>query len=465
MAHILIVDDEPAMLENCRRLLEREGHVCVGLAEAKQLRAVLADSRPDVLLLDLRLPDVDGMTLLAVALADDPDLPVVVITAYASLASAVQAMREGAFDYLAKPFAGEQLAVAVERAVRYRGLRVENRALREQVGQTLSFDGVIGSTSPMMVRLMDRVRKVAPTDANVLISGESGTGKELIARCVHANSARKGRAFIAVDCAALPEGLLESELFGYERGAFTGAVARKEGLLVEANGGTVFLDEFTELPPALQSKLLRALEQRQVRRLGATQLIDLDIRLVAATNIELEAAVATGDFRQDLYYRLNVVPLRVPPLRERRGDIPLLLQTFLRQFGQLHGKEVPEVSPDVWELLERYAWPGNIRELKNLAQRLVVLDEDGRITRSDLPETLRFPLSAAPGSAPAAATSLEYEAARGAALRAFHASYLTRLLEEHGGNVTRAARAAGLSRRTLHRWLAQLREPPRADSA
>lgn len=451
---ILVVDDEAAMLENCRRLLSAEGYLCRTLAEPLHFQEVFGELRPDVLLLDLRMPDVDGMAILATALAEDPALPIVVITGFASVASAVQAMREGAFDYLAKPFTADQLAVAVERAVRYRGLTVENRALRERVDRGPSFEAIVGS-SPVFVRLLEQARRVAQTDANVLISGESGTGKEVLARFVHEHSPRRNRPLVPVDCAALPEGLLESELFGHERGAFTGAISRKNGLLAEANGGTAFLDEIAELGPGLQSKLLRALEERKVRRLGSSALTDIDVRVIAATNLDLDAALAAGTFRQDLYYRLNVVHFHMPPLRAREGDVGLLAQIFLIRFAQSLGREAPRVSPAVWEALEQYAWPGNVRELKNLAQRLIVLDEDGRITLADLPLAMRGDWTAAHGSTDDE-TVPDYETARADALRAFKGSYLRRLLAAHGGNVSRAARAAGVSRRTVHRWLAEV---------
>ncbi|MBI4521481.1 MAG: sigma 54-interacting transcriptional regulator, partial [Gemmatimonadetes bacterium] len=266
---------------------------------------------------------------------------------------------------------------------------------------------------------------------------------------------RHARPFVPVDCAALPEGLLESELFGHERGAFTGAVSRRNGLLVEANGGTAFLDEITELSPGLQAKLLRALEERKVRRLGSSTLVDIAVRIVAATNANVESALAAGTFRQDLYYRLNVVHFQVPPLREREGDISLLAQSFLRRFTESLGREPLRVSPAVWDALEEYSWPGNVRELKNLAQRLVVLDEDARITLADLPPALRGEWAAGDDDAGASGVP-EYHASREEALRAFRASYVRRLLALHGGNVSRAARSAGLSRRTLHRWLAEV---------
>lgn len=324
-ARVLVIDDEPAMLVNCERLLSSEGYACTTLAEPSRFAQVVATCEPDVIVTDLRMPGTDGMTILAAALAGDAARPVILMTAFATVASAVAAVREGAFDYITKPFTADQLMVAVDRAVRYRGLSVENRSLRQQVARTIGGDGILGA-SPVITRLLEQATKVAPTDANVLITGESGTGKELIARLLHSHSLRRDRPFVPVDCAAMPAGLLESELFGHERGAFTGAVQRKEGLLSQANGGTVFLDEIAELSTTLQSKLLRVLEQRQMRRVGDSRLIDLDIRVVTATNSDLEAASAAGSFRQDLYYRLNVVHFHLPPLRAREGDLPLLLE-------------------------------------------------------------------------------------------------------------------------------------------
>jgi len=448
-----VIDDEPAMLENCERLLSREGYACTTLAEPSRFREVAARLEPDVIVTDLRMPGTDGMTILAAGIADDPTRPVIVMTAFATVASAVAAVREGAFDYITKPFTADQLLVAVERAARYRGLSVENRSLRQQVARTIGGDGILGS-SPVMTRLLEQATKVAPTDANVLITGESGTGKELVARLIHTHSLRHDRPFVAVDCAAMPEGLLESELFGHERGAFTGAVQRKDGLLAKADGGTVFLDEIAELSTALQSKLLRVLEQRQMRRLGDSRLIDLDIRVVAATNRNLEAAVADGSFRQDLYYRLNVVHFHLPPLRARTGDIPLLMNAFLQEFATTARRRPPEVTPEAWAILERHTWPGNVRELRNAAQRLVVLDSDGRITAEDLSGALQRGFDAAPEDP--APRPVAYARAQDEALHEFRASYVTRLLELHGGNVSRAAVTAGVSRRTLHRWIAEL---------
>jgi DNA-binding NtrC family response regulator len=452
-ARILVVDDEPAMLENCERSLSRAGYACFTLAEPMQFRARSAELKPDVIITDIRMPGADGMTLLAAAVADEPDRPVILITAFASVASAVEAIRAGAFDYLTKPFTSNQLLVAVDRAVRFRQLARENKDLRQRVARSPVADGFLGS-SAVVTRLLEQVRKVAPSDANVLLTGESGTGKELVARIIHARSDRANGPFVPVDCAALPEGLLESELFGHERGAFTGAVGRKKGLLVQADGGTFFLDELAELSPGLQSKLLRVLEERQVRPVGSTQHIGIDVRLVGATNTRLDEAVEAGRFRQDLYYRLNVVQFVIPALRERVEDVPILMRSFLERYAAANGKATPRVAGDVWPVLERYEWPGNVRELRNLAERLVVLDEDGRIEVADLPDAMT---SLQHFSSPTLAGPTDWRSAQAEAMQAFRGSYVQHMLRLHDGNVSKAARAAGVSRRTFHRWLAEPR--------
>ena len=452
---VLVVDDEPAMLENCERLLSRGGYSCVTLSDPSGFREELAAFRPDVLLLDLRLPDVDGMLLLTVALADDPQIPVIIMTAYATVDSAVQAIREGAFDYLAKPFKAAQLLVAVERAARHRELTIENRVLREQVARGSKKPEIVGS-SPSMVSLLDRVDRVASSEASVLILGESGTGKELLAHAIHEGISRARRAFIPVDCAAVPDGLLESELFGYEKGAFTGADSQKRGLVEDADGGTLFLDEIALLGRGLQAKLLRALEERRIRRLGSSALLDVDIRVIAATNADLEADVARGTFREDLFYRLNVVPIQVPPLRARGNDIAILAQHFLARYSAAQDKPPPHLSPDVWDALDRHNWPGNVRELKNLVERLVVLDTGELITLADLPQPLRPGIGVSEESPILAVRP--YDQAREEALRTFRSGYVDSLLRANEGNISKAARAAGVSRRTLHRWLAEIND-------
>ncbi len=460
---ILIVDDEPAALENCERFLSRRGYVCSTLADPMRFRDVMSEVQPEALLLDLRMPGVDGMTILTVALADDPALPVIIMTAHGTIESAVHAIGEGAFDYLEKPFTADQLVLSVDRAVRHRNLTLENRALREHVERGRSVEQIVAS-SQAMAKTLDWLMKVAPSDANVLILGESGTGKELVARSIHANSPRRDGPFTPVDCAALPEGLLESELFGYERGAFTGAVDRKKGLLEEAAGGTIFLDEFTELSVGLQSKLLRVLEERQLRRLGGVELIDIDIRVLAATNIDLEAAVAAGTFREDLYYRLSVVPIVLPPLRDRKGDVALLARTFLARFSAIHGADPPKVSPEVWDALEQHSWPGNVRELRNLMERLVVLSESDRITLADLPEMLRPRAFVTRQDMEDDWLSQPYSNARLEALRVFRLQYARALLSGCRGNQSKAARTAQVSRRTIHRWVSELRQEDDGDT-
>jgi DNA-binding NtrC family response regulator len=462
-SRVLVVDDEPGMLENIERMLAAEGYRCETLQDPLRFRDVLAEYSPDVVITDLKMPGADGMTLLAAALADDPTLPVIVITAFATVDSAVTAIQEGAFDYLAKPFSSDELLVTVDRAARYRDLLIENRSLRSRVQDQGGMDGIVGTSGPV-TRLVEQVVRVAETEANVLITGESGTGKELVAHAVHNHSARAGKPFMPVDCVSLPEGLLESELFGYEKGAFTGAVARRDGLLVAARGGTVFLDEVGDMPPSLQAKLLRALEQRQVRRLGDSRMTDLDIRIIAATNRDLQQAVREGHFREDLYYRLNVVHFEIPPLRARAGDVPLLVQHFLERYSTESGKEPPQVTADAWEALEAYSWPGNVRQLKNLVQRLVVLDSDGKISSSDLPGEVRFGKLPERGAGGHGQT-LPYADAREEALLEFKRHYLDQVMAEHENNVSRAAETAGVSRRTLHRLLAEVRgEVPEEDA-
>jgi len=456
---VLVVDDEPEILENLDRLLSAEGYECTTLQDASRFRDVRAEICPDVVVTDLRMPKVDGITLLTVAKADDPALPVILITGFGTISSAVEAMQEGAFDYIAKPFTQEQLFVAVERASRHRQLLLENRALKEDV--RVRDVRVIGS-SAVFTRLLDRIRRVAPTDANVLITGESGTGKEVVAQMVHDQSRRAHGPFLPVDCAALPGGLMESELFGHEKGAFTGAVARRRGLLPEADGGTVFLDEIAELTVVMQSKLLRALEQRQVRPVGDSTYVDIDVRIVAATNADLEVAVANGTFREDLYYRLNVVELEVPALRDRREDLTLLSARFLNEAAVAAGRELPQISPEAWATLERYRWPGNIRQLRNVMHRMVALDDDGVVRASDLPAEILNGRASLAVEQVSRGLPLEYEEAKEVAMGDFMRGYLDRLLDAHSGNVSMASKTAGVSRRTVHRWLAEYRDEPKS---
>jgi two-component system response regulator HydG len=455
-SRILIVDDEPEMLDNLDYLLTAAGHRCWKLADPLRFRELRAEVRPHVVISDVKMPGADGMTILAAAMADDPILPVILITGYGSIASAVEAIQQGAFDYLEKPFSSKQLSITVERALRHRSLLEENRSLRRQIKEGLEMD-LVGSSEPFL-DLLDQVRRVADTAANVLVTGESGTGKELIARSIHRQSTRRGGPFVPVDCAALPDGLLESEVFGHTKGAFTGAVTSQKGLLVTAHGGTVFLDEIGELAPPLQAKLLRVIEERQVRPVGSPALVDVDIRIVAATNVDLEAAVAEGAFREDLFYRLNVVWLRIPPLRDRPGDVVLLAERFLTELAEKSGKDRLSIPDGVWRRLEAYHWPGNVRQLRNAVERMVALADGGPITASSLPPEI---LSALPKGMEftkglSEPSTVRYSEARGEALLAFRAWYLQRLIDACGGNISRAAQVAGVNRRTVYRWLTEL---------
>jgi DNA-binding NtrC family response regulator len=450
---IVIVDDEPDMLENCARILGRVGYQCFTTTEPDKALALLEEERADLLITDLKMPGMDGMALLKRARELDPTLPVIVITAFATIESAVTAVKEGATDYLPKNFSVEHLRVAVERALRHRSLQVENKNLREQLQETFGLESIIGR-SESMARVFELVKKAARSEANILVVGESGTGKELIARAIHANSPRAAQPFVPVDCASLPEHLLESELFGHEKGAFTGAVRSKPGLMEVAHHGTVFLDEIAEMPVGLQVKLLRALQERQIRRVGGTAIVDVDVRVVSATNRDLRDATVKGQFREELYYRINVIAIELPPLRERAGDVRLLAHAFLKRYG--HGR-IRGIDDDTMATLERYRWPGNVRELQNVIERACALADGETLTRRDLPGHVlgtgaTMPAaSGAPAGALDTATDLPLRDAKERWLAVLEASYLRQLLDRHDGNISAAALAAGIDRKTFHR--------------
>jgi DNA-binding NtrC family response regulator len=457
---VLIVDDEPEMVESTGRLLALAGHRCTASTASPEALALVESERPDVLLTDLKMPDMDGLELLRRAHRIDPDLPVIVITAFASIESAVGAVKEGAFDYLPKPFSAEQLRVAVDRALRQRELRLENRHLRQQLQQTLGLENIIGR-SPAMVSVFELIKKAARSEANILVLGESGTGKELVARAIHANSERASRPFIPVDCASLPEHLLESELFGHEKGAFTGAVKTKAGLIEMAHHGTLFLDEIGELPLALQSKFLRALQERTIRRVGGTGLIEVDIRVVSATNRDLREEIAKGRFREELFYRVNVIAIELPPLRARAGDVALLAHAFLDKYGRGRGLALDEAA---LAALEAYAWPGNVRELQNVIERACALADGLTVRPRDLPEYLLAPSALAAGALPTAdnrmpptRTDLPLKRAKDLWMESLEGAYLRELLDRHQGNISAAAKVAGIDRKTFHRLINKYR--------
>jgi DNA-binding NtrC family response regulator len=437
---ILVIDDEAAMLEACQETLTHHGYDVVVHADADEGLAAAARQSFDAVLLDLKMPGRSGLDVLRDLQRLDENVQKVMITAFPTISTAVEAVREGAFDYLPKPFSPDQLLITMERAVGQKRLSEENQRLRRALGLHAGFEGII-ARSPAMARVLELVERVASTDSSVVIEGETGTGKELIARSLHANSARRERPFLPIDCGALPDNLLENELFGHERGAFTGADRRKPGLLEAADGGTVFLDEVANLSLDLQVKLLRALQERRVRRLGGSEDFDVDFRLISAANENLEASMQAGRFRQDLFYRLNVVHLELPPLREREGDIVLLAEHFVERFNE-RDKQVAGLTKGALDVLEGYSWPGNVRELQNAVESAHSLCPGDHIHAEDLPARVQ------PGQAPQPLPD-DFAEARGR----FEREYLTGLLQRCEGNVTRAARQSGLHRSTLQRLL------------
>lgn len=452
---VLVVDDEELLVRSCARILEHEGFRVRTASRGREALELVARDRPDIILTDLMLPDIDGLELLREVRELDEEVLVIMITGYATVDSSVAAIKAGAYDYIPKPFTATQLQILVGRGARQVRLARDNERLRDQLRERHLLEGVIGESEPMK-RLFELVQRVAPTDASVFITGESGAGKELIARAVHNQSRRAEGPFMAVNCAAFPAALLESELFGHEKGAFTGAEDMRRGLLEVAAGGTFFLDEVSEMPLELQAKLLRVLQERKVRRVGGEVEIPLDIRVIAATNRDTEELVKDGLLRQDLFFRLNVVPLRVPPLRERQDDISRLALHFLRHFAveyERDGAQPLRLSADSMKALRAHAWPGNVRELRNLMERVVSLSGPGEeVQIGDLTEDFGY----GGGTLRAAATAdtgKPFHLAKEEAIEAFERGYLASILVEHGGNISLAARQAGIDRKTIHRML------------
>lgn len=386
MTHILVVDDEKNYLVVLSALLAEEGYRVSTADNGFAALELLSRERVSLIISDLKMPRMDGLALFRCIRKDIGAIPFIIMTAFATVETALEAMKAGAFDYLMKPFKNEEILLTVQKALDYARLRSENALLRQQLAQ--SRDRELLGESPAIKKLLEDIGKVAPARASILVCGESGVGKELVARALHQTSPRAGGPLVVVNCAAFPEALLESELFGHERGAFTGAVERKQGLLEVADGGTLFLDEIGEFPLSLQPKLLRALQDRRFRRIGGTLELESDVRLVAATNRDLSALIAVGKFREDLYYRLNVVTLHVPPLRERVQDIPLLALHFLRRFAQEMGRSIHGIGPDALRMLQNHDWPGNVRELQNVIERGVLFCSGDTLLAEHLPEAL-----------------------------------------------------------------------------
>jgi DNA-binding NtrC family response regulator len=445
---ILVVDDEEGMLEVCAASLKKLPDAAV-LVEQDSRRAVqrLAEESFDLLIADMCMPHVNGVELLRSARQADSSLAVLMITAFPSVESAVESMKLGAADYITKPFLPEDLLANARRLLETKQLREENRLLERQVDRTYAFGDIVGR-SPAMQEVFETIQRIAETDVDVLILGETGTGKELVARSVHQRSRRRSHRFVPVDCGAIPEDLLESELFGHERGAFTGAHTKSMGLMEFAHEGTFFLDEIAELPVRLQAKLLRALQERRLRRVGGTGEIEADVRVISATSQDLNEAVRQGRFRSDLFYRINVARVVLPPLRDRPEDIPLLAEQFIERFAREMGKDVSEADPEVLEVLLGYPWPGNVRELQNVVKRALTMAPRPVIAVGDLPDEVVATAGGRPGGRCSGFFDLrEQHTAR------FERDYLMGLLQSCKGDVSRAAREAGVPRGTLYRFL------------
>ena len=457
---VLIVDDEPNLRKILAAQLARDGYEVLTAEDGAQGLQLLRENHIDLVVTDLKMPRVDGMSLLREALREDPKLPVVMITAHGTVDTAVEALKIGAFDYLTKPFDKDEVRQIVAKALKTRQL-ADEEATGPQ-GATDARFGIIGG-SPGILELYAILERVADTPTTVLITGESGTGKELVARALHENSSRRDKPFIKVNCAAIPKELIESELFGYERGAFTGAVGSKPGRFELANGGTLFLDEIGEIPVEMQVKLLRALQESEFERVGGIKTIRVDVRLVAATNRDLKKLIANSAFREDLFYRLNVVPIRLPALRERAPDIPPLVDHFLAKFNERLKKRVAGVEPEAMEILAGYPWPGNIRELENVIERAVLFCDAQRLRAGDLPPEVRG--ASAMATAPLT-TGADLDAAIAAegglkehvkvAMSRLERELVSRALEQTSGNVTHAARLLKISRKGLQLKMKEL---------
>ena len=455
MERILIVDDEAFIRENLERILAEDGYRPLSAADGDEALRQVSEAEVDLVLLDLNLGPRSGLEVLAALRDIDPELLVIIITGYGTVESAVEALKMGAYDYIKKPFKADAIRLIVKLALETRSLRREVRHLRRESKAPPADLEMIG-TSPAMLQVYHQVREVAKHEtATVLITGESGTGKELVARAVHDLSRRKERPFVEINCGSLPFNLLETELFGHERGAFTDAKTRKIGLFEEASGGTIFLDEIGEMDMSLQVKLLRVLEDRRIRRLGGTRNIDIDARVVAATNRDLKGAIAAREFREDLYYRLNVFPIHLPPLRERREDIPPLLDHFLKRFSREFHKNIREVSRDALDLLMRYHWPGNVRELRNLVERICIMQRDEVIRPEVLPKEIfgENPRRAEgiPSEIPPAGIDLEK------LVENLERELIGKALTITGGNVAKTARLLNVARGTLRYKLEKYR--------
>ncbi len=453
MPHILIIDDEKAIRQSVRDILTDEGYeVSAAESGADGLKSV-KDALPDLVLLDVWMPGMDGIETLAKLKEAAPALPVIVMSGHGTIDTAVKAVRLGAYDFMEKPLSLDKLSLTVKNALEKSRLEEENRSLKEKVEGRCS---IIGN-SPAIIALREQIFRAGPTNGRVLIFGENGTGKELVARAIHKYSLRSSGPFVTINCAAIPEDLIESELFGHEKGSFTGATAQRKGKFELAHGGTIFLDEIADMSLSTQAKVLRALQEQEIQRVGGMRTIKVDVRVIAASNKILEDEIRAGRFREDLYYRLNVIPIEVPPLRERREDIPLLVEYFLKEYSAGGGSRVKKASPDALRLFSAYSWPGNVREMKNIIERLVIMTPGAEIEATHVPP----PIRSAPPENEALDDMVGSRSADSAgslreARAAFERDYILRRLKENDWNISRTAEVLKIERSNLHRKIAAL---------
>jgi two-component system response regulator HydG len=444
---VLVVDDDAGHRATLKTIIKSWDYHAEGTDDGTKAVKKVRESPFDLILMDVRMAVMSGIEALKRIKQYNPSIPILIMTAYSSVGSAVEAMKAGAYDYLTKPLDFDALKIAMERALEHTSLKAENRALKEQLRSDFDLKNMIGKSQPMK-ELVDMVAMIAPSEATVLISGESGTGKELIARSIHFNSGRREAPLVIVNCAALTETLLESELFGHEKGAFTGADKRREGRFMRASNGTIFLDEIGEMSPMMQAKLLRVTQDREVQRVGSDEMIKVDVRIVAATNRDLEKDVSSGRFREDLYYRLNVVTLRVPPLREHLDDIPLLAQHFLDKYGERNRKRIKGFTPVAMDMFLKYDWPGNVRELENAVERAVILLPGDYVSEKELPLSITQSYSQENSS-----IAFRSDITQPQSLEEIEKEAILAALEGTGGNKSETARKLGINRRTLYKKL------------
>ena len=444
---LLIVDDQEENLKSMTMGFARTDYEVLQALGGKDALKILKDTEVDVVITDLKMPEVNGMEVLEFCKDLSPPPAVIIVTAFGSIESAVEAMNQGAFHYITKPVNLKEIRIQVDKAAEHQKLKKENIYLHTEINKRYGFEGMIGQTAEMQ-EIFDKARLIAKSKATVLIEGESGTGKDLLARAIHYNGPRGKKTFVPIHCAALPETLLESEIFGHEKGAFTGAVARKEGLFELADGGTVFLDEVAEIPLSMQVKLLRVLEAKEFMRVGGTRPIQVDVRVICATNKSLGEEVEEGRFREDLYYRLNVITFDLPPLRNRKADIPVLVKTFVDEFASENDKEIKVITKEAMSQLTAYHWPGNIRELRNCLEGMVVFAQEENLDVDDLPDHLK-PIEGRE-------RKKVFTAPLGQTLDSIEMKYIQETLMEAEGNRTKAAEILGISRRTLQRKLKEL---------